>query len=118
MKRLIIKVSIALTLGLGLTLALLWLLGSEAFSLVHAQGPDGHDTYYVAPSCAGLPEPCFTTVQAAVDAADDPGDVVKVAAGTYTDVNNYGGLAQVVYTETSIATGDYTIYLPLVFKNH
>ncbi|UCC63943.1 MAG: hypothetical protein JSV36_02460, partial [Anaerolineae bacterium] len=86
MKHLTIKVSVALTLGLSLALALLWLLGSEAFSLVHAQGPDGHDTYYVAPSCAGLPDPCYTTVQDAVDAADDPGDVIKVAAGTYTGV--------------------------------
>jgi hypothetical protein len=44
-----------------------------------------------------------------VDAADDPEDVIKVAAGTYTGVNHYGGLAQVVYiSKTVTIRGGYT----------
>ena len=85
MKHFAIGVSMPLALGLGLTLALLWLLGGGS-PVVQAQGPDGYSTYYVAPSCSGVPNPCYTTVQAAVNAADDPDDVVKVAAGTYADI--------------------------------
>jgi len=81
-----IGTSMGLALGSGLFLALLWALGS-GFPVVRAQGPDGYSVYYVAPSCTGLPTPCFNTVQAAVDAADAPGDVIKVAAGTYQVVH-------------------------------
>lgn len=50
----------------------------------------------------------YTTIQAAVDAASD-GDTIKVAAGTYTDVNTYGGLAQVAYINKTISIlGGYT----------
>lgn len=57
---------------------------------------------------AGPPTCTFTNVQAAVDAASD-GDVVKVAAGTYTGVNSYGGLSQVVYISKSVTIrGGYT----------
>jgi uncharacterized repeat protein (TIGR01451 family) len=68
-----------------------------------------------------VPEPCYATVQAAVDAADDPGDVIKVATGVYTGVSarpapaGYveapaGGLVtQVVYiTKTVTVRGGYT----------
>ena len=48
------------------------------------------------------------SIQDAVDAAND-GDVIKVAAGTYIDMNNYGGLAQVVYIDKSVTIrGGYT----------
>jgi hypothetical protein len=108
MKHATINATIALGLGLALTLAGVWLLGGGP-APVYAQGPDGYSTYYVAPSCSGVPVPCYTTVQAAVDAADDPDDVIKVAAGTYTSVNNYGGLAQVVYiSKTVTVRGGYT----------
>jgi len=45
------------------------------------------DTLYVAPGggCGGA-SPCYASVQAAVDAADN-GDVIKIASGTYTDVH-------------------------------
>jgi hypothetical protein len=116
MKRLTILTSIGL--GLGLTLGLLWLLGG-GFPVVSAQGPDTYSTYYVAldGSCGGM-DPCYTTVQAAVDAADDPNDVIKVAAGTYTDVQGhpapvgYPGpsvITQVVYiSKTVTVQGGYT----------
>ena len=50
---------------------------------------------------AGPPTCGYATVQEAVDAAED-GDVIKVAAGTYTGVNDYGGLAQVVYVSKTV----------------
>ncbi len=50
----------------------------------------------------------FDDIQAAVDVARD-GDVIKVAGGTYSDVNAYAGLAQVVYISKSVTIrGGYT----------
>ncbi len=100
---------ISLVLGLELIIGLLGLLGGLP-PMAHAQGPDGHDTYYVAPggNCGGL-TPCYDSVQAAVDAVDDPGDVVKIAAGTYTDVQARDAITQVVYiSKTVTASGGYT----------
>jgi hypothetical protein len=120
MKRLTVNTCIASALGLGLTLALLWLLGGGS-PVTQAQGPDGHSTYYVAPSCTGVPDPCYTTIQAAVDATDDPNDVIKVAAGTYTDVSartvpegypyppTSGTITQVVFIDKDVTIqGGYT----------
>ena len=78
--------TVALLLAIAGTLVLVLSLDAGYPLIAYAQGPDGHATYYVAPSCTGVPAPCYTSVQVAVDAADDPDDVVKVAAGTYTDV--------------------------------
>ena len=97
------RLFILLTLGLGLTLALLWLLGGNTPS-AHADSP-----HYVAPGgiCGGV-TPCHATIQEAVDAAV-PGDEIRAASGTYTGVNNYGGLAQVVYiSKTVTVRGGYT----------
>ncbi len=108
MKRTTVNAMLALGLGWALTLVGMRLL-SAGPRVAQAQGPDGYSTYYVAPSCTGVPLPCYTAVQAAVDAADDPEDVIKVAAGTYTGVNHYGGLAQVVYISKTVAVrGGYT----------
>jgi uncharacterized repeat protein (TIGR01451 family) len=106
-----ISVVIALLLALALTWGLLLALDGDRSRIAHAQGPDGYDTYYVAPSgdCGGM-TPCYATIQAAVDAADDPGDVIKIAAGTYTGINGYGGLVQVVYVSKTVTIrGGYTI---------
>ena len=69
-------------LGPGIALALFRLLGDNGSSAVRAQGPDAYRVYYVAPSCGGAPSPCFTTIQAAGETVDDPGDIIKVAAGS------------------------------------
>jgi hypothetical protein len=59
--------------------------------------------------CTAGPPLCdYNTIQAAVDAAK-AGDVIKVSAGNYTNVNNRGGLAQVVYIDKSVTLrGGYT----------
>lgn len=57
---------------------------------------------------AGPPDCMYQTVQDAVDAASD-GDLIKVAAGVYTDVHSYGGHWQVVYlSRTLTIRGGYT----------
>lgn len=98
-------------LGLALLVGALAALGTwEAPQRVLAQGPDGQATYYVALSCAGMPSPCFTSVQAAVDASDAADDVIKVATGLYTDVHAREGVTQVMYLDkTLIIQGGYTV---------
>ena len=64
---------------------------------------------YVAPGgdCGGA-TPCYSSVQAAVDTAA-VGNEIRVAAGTYTGINNLGGLAQMVYITKSLTIrGGYT----------
>jgi hypothetical protein len=57
---------------------------------------------YVAPdgNC-GSNTPCYSQVQAAVDAADS-GDELRVAAGLYTGVSSRNGTTQLVYINKSI----------------
>ena len=70
---------------------------------VLARGADSYDVYYVAPDCGGVSvTPCYTTVQDAVDAVDDPDDEVRVATGVYTGINTYGGLSQMAYISKSL----------------
>ena len=105
MKQLTLKFTLALTLGLSLTLTLLTLMPylRPGLSVAHAAG-----SHHVALNCAGVPAPCYTTVQAAVDAAA-PGDVIKVAAGTYTGISARAGITQMVYISKSvIIRGGYT----------
>jgi hypothetical protein len=108
----------ALTLGLGLILALLWILGSQSPSAVAAPSA-GHVKAPNAPAAElhVCPSGCtYSSVQAAVDAASD-GDVIKVATGTYTGVNvrtrnditTTGVVTQVVYVSKTVTIqGGYT----------
>jgi uncharacterized repeat protein (TIGR01451 family) len=96
------RLRLALALTIGLTPFLLWLSVNLVTRLPVARAAD----LTVCP--AGPPDCQYTSIQAAVDAAAD-GDVIKVAAGTYTDVNTYGGTSQVVYiTKTVTVRGGYT----------
>ena len=110
-------ISTAIGMGLVMLVGLLILPGDVSRN-VHAQGTDKVGTYYVAPggNCGGA-APCYSTIQAAVDAADHPDDVVKVAAGTYTDVharpkNDFlanGNVTQIVYINKTVTIrGGYT----------
>lgn len=91
-----------LALGLGLTVALLWLSSQSETGLLVARAA----SYTVCP--AGPPTCDYSVIQSAVDAAGD-GDVIKVATGTYTDINNRFGHAQMVYLNKSVTIrGGYT----------
>ena len=95
----------ALVLGVGLVPGLLVTLSLGIGPLeTYATGPR-----YVSPdgSCNGF-TPCYTNVQAAVDAAA-PGGEIRVAAGTYTDVQARTGITQVLYiSKTVTIRGGYT----------
>ena len=101
---------VSFALGLGLALALVWVLGDRSAPAVAALRAD----HLEAPAaelrvCPAGPPTCdYASVQAAVDAADD-GDVVKVAAGVYTGVSARAGVTQVVYiSKTVTIRGGYT----------
>lgn len=100
----------ALGLGLIMTLVLLWILEMQsdpALAASHA-GPAKATATERRVCPAGSPTCDYATVQDAMDAAGE-GDVIKVAAGTYTDVNNQGGLAQVAYINKTVTIqGGYT----------
>ena len=96
----------------GLSLSALALLLGQAASV--QASPSVH---YVAPggSCGGGVPNCFANVQAAVDVAS-PGDEIRVAAGTFTDVHvrprsdvtTTGVVTQSVYvTKTLTIRGGY-----------
>ena len=107
------RVASVLILGLGLTVGLVSFMDGKGDVALADPG-----IHYVAPdgTCGGA-TPCYTTIQAAVDAAGD-GDTIKVAAGTYGDVQNrptpegYIGPATirqvVLITETVTLRGGYT----------
>ena len=98
------RLFLALALGLGLALGLLCLLGSQNSVALADPG-----ILYVAPggNCGGA-TPCYATVQAAVDAASE-GDVIKVAQGTYTGVQNVPSLSSVWFTATQVVVITKTV---------
>ncbi len=91
------------TLIFGLVLPVILILGmSQAVSA-------DPGVIYVAPSgnCGGV-NPCFGTIQAAIDAAQ-AGDEIRIAAGVYSGINNQGGKPQVMYIAKSLTLrGGYT----------
>jgi uncharacterized repeat protein (TIGR01451 family) len=96
------RLRLSLALALGLAPFLLWLSISLVMRLPVAHAAD------LTVCLEGTPFCTYTSIQAAVDAAN-PGDVIKVAAGTYTGTNTYGGTAQVVYiSKTLTIQGGYT----------
>ena len=103
---------------IGLAVFLMGAMLFLALTLLERQTQaQGGSTIYVAPggACGGA-EPCYAHPQDAVDAATD-GDIIKVAAGTYTgvnvrpryDVTTTGVVTQVVYiSKTLTLRGGYT----------
>jgi hypothetical protein len=96
------SISLALAVSLLLiSLASLMTLALEP-KLVYAVG-----SHYVTKDCTDAPLPCYLTLQAAIDAATD-GDVIKIATGTYTEVNHYAGQSQLAYlSKTLTIRGGY-----------
>jgi hypothetical protein len=92
-----------LVLGLGLALGLVWLLGGETTPATATESTACH----AAPMASNVISVCasggcdYMNVQAAVDAAN-PGDVIKVSAGTYVDIHQRDGITQVVYISKSV----------------
>ncbi|MCB8946247.1 MAG: PKD domain-containing protein [Ardenticatenaceae bacterium] len=94
-------------LGLSLVLAFVFIFCTVVVLLAEGGGPE-------APSATltvckqGLPTCDFSVIQTAVDAAA-PNDIIKVAAGVYTDINTYGGLSQVIFISRQVTIrGGYT----------
>ena len=106
-------ISFALILGLLALVGALALLGAWGSGPPVAHAQSGTGTIRVTTTgtdtvgCGSVTTPCLT-VQYAVDRAG-AGDEIRVATGTYADVNNYGGLAQVVYiSKTVTLRGGYS----------
>jgi len=110
----ILRLGLPLAFGLALVIGLLLVMDAARTSEVAlAQGPT---VRYVAPAptgndngndCTNNSTPC-ATVQHAVDVADF-GDEIRVATGTYTDVQARAGITQVVYiSKTVTVRGGYT----------
>jgi CSLREA domain-containing protein len=88
------------------------LFGISHFSIVAAMSSpvitsEGINSVFTV--CPDGPPICdFSVIQDAVDAAAW-GDTIQVAADTYSQINNYGGLAQILYLDKSITIqGGYT----------
>jgi hypothetical protein len=101
-----------MALSMGFVLTLMWLLAGIPGGIAIVYADPG--TLYVAPGGSDASNDCIVpgspcaTIQHAVDKAVS-GDEIRVAVGTYTGTNSYGGLSQVVYiSETVTVRGGYT----------
>ncbi len=93
------RFSFTVALGLLATLALLCLLNIMSMPFPVARAAE------LRVCVGGCP---YSSIQAAVDAASD-GDVIKVAAGSYTGVTTRDSVTQVVYISKSVTIrGGYT----------
>jgi hypothetical protein len=116
--------ALLLPIFLGLTLSISALLLTQAVSV-----QANPSTLYVAPggSCGGGVSDCYASLQAAVDAAA-PGDEIRVAAGTYTDlhvrprsdITTTGVVTQNVYLNKTLTirggySGDFTAWDPQTY---
>jgi len=109
----VLRLGLTLTCGLALLLALLLAMGAaRSPDVVLAQGltiryvdcATGSDD---GNNCADSSAPC-ATIQHAVDVAD-PGDEIRSATGTCTDVQARAGITQVVYVSKTVTLrGGYT----------
>jgi parallel beta-helix repeat protein len=124
---------ISLTLGLGLTLVLLWLLGGATLPAAYAAPPQcpGQRALLLAGDVITvcLSGGCdYASIQDAVDAAD-PGGEILVATSTYTGVNvrprnditTTGVVTQVVYISKTVAirggyNADFSAWDPHVYS--
>jgi hypothetical protein len=113
MKRRTALAHLAPAARLLLALSLFWLLALPS-QAVQAIPPDpasvSAPVRYVAPggACGGA-TPCHATVQAAVDAAA-AGQVIKIAQGTYSQLNNRAGTTQVVHISKAVTLrGGYSV---------
>jgi hypothetical protein len=109
----LLRLGLAIAFSLALLIGLLLAMGAaRPPDVALAQGT----TRYVAPAptgndsgndCTNSSTPC-ATIQHAVDVAD-PDDEIRVATGTYTDVQARTGITQVVYiSKTVTVRGGYT----------
>ncbi len=107
-----------LSLVLAVGLAALVVTCLQSWPLLAAppqSATDGYSVYYVAlgGDCGGM-TPCFSNVQAAVDAVDADGETVKVAQGVYTS-NAYAVvyITHSVFLEGGFTTTNWTTAYPL-----